>query len=94
LRRRVPVFGFSPAFVRAGALIGVGIDPHAQGRQAGELVRLSLARSPTADSIPNAVRLAPTYQLAVNLTVARKLGVTLPAEFIAHADQVFGGDER
>jgi putative tryptophan/tyrosine transport system substrate-binding protein len=34
IRNNTPVFGFSPAFVRAGALIGVGIDPAAQGKQA------------------------------------------------------------
>ena len=34
LRKNVPVFGFSPAFVRAGAIIGVGTTPADQGRQA------------------------------------------------------------
>ena len=37
LRRRVPVFGFSTSFVRAGALFGVGLEPATQGRQAATL---------------------------------------------------------
>jgi len=33
------VWGFSPAFVRAGALIGVGVDPAAQATQVVDLIR-------------------------------------------------------
>jgi ABC-type uncharacterized transport system substrate-binding protein len=38
VRNRIPVFGFSTAFVKAGALLGIGIDPRAQGEQAATMV--------------------------------------------------------
>ncbi|GDY15053.1 hypothetical protein LBMAG53_39310 [Planctomycetota bacterium] len=82
LRRRVPVFGFSPAFVRAGAMIGVGTEPADQGDQAAALVRAALGGSA-------ATRLGPEhFQIAINLVVARKLGIELPAKLVDRADQV------
>lgn len=88
LRRRVPVFGFSPSFVRAGALLGVGIDPAAQGGQAAQLAQDALARR-AAGSAPQATRLPPSFQIAVNLVVADKLGVQLPDALVARATHVF-----
>ncbi len=84
LRRRVPVFGFSPAFVRAGALLGVGIDPVAQGRQAAAIARQVAAATPAAP-----VRPAPRFDIAVNMVVAKKLGIDLPAEVVDSAVHVF-----
>jgi ABC-type uncharacterized transport system substrate-binding protein len=88
LRRRVPVFGFSPSFVRAGALFGVGIDPAAQGGQAALLVKEALARR-SAGQAAEARRLAPAFEIAVNLVVAEKLGIELPAQLVARATHVF-----
>ncbi len=45
MRRKTPVFGFSVPFVKAGALLGVGIDPQTQGEDAAALITESLARS-------------------------------------------------
>ena len=47
LRTNVPVFGFSPAFVRAGALVGVGVDPAAQGQQAATLTAVTVVAART-----------------------------------------------
>lgn len=83
LRRRVPVFGFSPSFVRAGALVGVGIDPTSQGLQAAQLLLEVTAQAPERPR-----HLPPRHQTAVNAVVARKLGIALPAALIEATDIV------
>ena len=87
LRKRIPVFGFSAAFVRAGALLGVSVDPKAQGTQAAAVVR-RLLKDP-ADATLKQVAGAESCQLAVNLIVADKLGVVLPDGFVGKASKTF-----
>jgi putative ABC transport system substrate-binding protein len=82
LRRRVPVFGYSPAFVRAGALVGVGIDPAGQGSQAARLAIAALSSAPPVREG------AAKAEIAVNLVVAGKLLLDLPAALVARADHV------
>jgi putative tryptophan/tyrosine transport system substrate-binding protein len=86
LRRKIPVFGFSTAFVRAGALLGVGLDPLTQGAQAAGVVQdLIMGRMPENRVV------APTYDICLNLVVAQKLSLTLPKNLQDRAKQVFGG---
>jgi putative ABC transport system substrate-binding protein len=82
LRKDLPVFGFSPSFVHAGALLGIGVEAATQGKQAAE-VTLALLQNPTDDRIPRVV--APEFQVAVNPIVADKIGVELPQEWIYRA---------
>jgi putative ABC transport system substrate-binding protein len=84
LRKGKPVFGFSPAFVQAGALVGVGIDPADQGRQAAALVAKVLAQKDAAGGVT-----PPEHQVAVNLIVARELRIELPRELVQRAAYVF-----
>jgi putative tryptophan/tyrosine transport system substrate-binding protein len=84
LRRRVPVFGFSASFVRAGALLGVGLDPATQGAQAAALVRDMLAGKP-----PSSAVVPPIYEICLNLVVAQKLSLTLPPAVVERAKRVF-----
>lgn len=84
LRRKIPVFGYSAPFVRAGALLGVGLDPAMQGTQAGELV-VDLLSGKTTTVV------APRFEIALNLVVAQKLGITLPKQLQDRAKQIFGG---
>jgi putative ABC transport system substrate-binding protein len=86
LRRKIPVFGFSTTFVRAGALLGVGLDPAEQGAQAGTLVIEMLAGRIMAGQV-----VAPTYEISLNLVVAQKLSLTVPKPLLERAKQVFGG---
>ena len=86
LRRKIPVFGFSTAFVRAGALVGVGLDPANQGTQAGGLVIDLLAGKPATTPV-----VAPTFDICLNLVVAQKLSLTMPKPLLERAKQVFGG---
>jgi len=99
IRSRTPVFGFSPAFVRAGALLGVGINPVHQGRQAAtivdRLVKAGAGTSPGSTTQPSPDQLCqdPEFQLAVNLIVARKLSLKLPKSLVTRAVHVFGAEE-
>lgn len=84
LRRRVPVFGFSTSFVRAGALLGVGLDPANQGTQAATLVLDVLGgRVPMTTVVP------PIYEICLNLVVAQKLALTLPPGVVERAKRIF-----
>ena len=93
LRRRVPVFGFSEAFVRAGALVGVSIEPADQGEQAAEIAITRLRRG--AEAGAQRVDAAPVHRtakarVALNRVVAEKLGIKLPNRVVSDADTVFG----
>ena len=84
LRRRVPVFGFSASFVRAGALLGVGIDPDQQGQQVAQHVRAILSGTPVSDTL-----IIPSYDICLNLVVAQKLSLNFPPSVIERAKQLF-----
>lgn len=86
LRSKTPVWGFSPAFVRAGGLIGVGVSPKDQGAQAAEVVMQLIAdpKAATGKAFPPA-----QVQIAVNLIVAAQLGVAVPDELTRRAAFVY-----
>jgi putative ABC transport system substrate-binding protein len=75
VRAKIPVWGYSLGFVRAGALIGVGVEPAAQGRQAADLVIKTIAD-------PSGFKtraVAPDhFQIAVNKIVAEQIGIEIP----------------
>ena len=69
---RLPIVGFSPAFVRAGAAVGVYPDYRALGRQAAEMaLRLERGESGWGEEYPSRL------QVAVNQRVTRLLGLDL-----------------
>lgn len=84
LRRRVPVFGFSTSFVRAGALFGVGLEPATQGKQAAALVRDVLNKKALTNTVT-----PPIYDISLNLVVAQKLSLTLPPAVVQRAKHIF-----
>lgn len=72
---RVPLIGFSPAYVRAGALAAVYTTPVQVGRQAGRMLNDFL------DGRPLPAAQAPReFEVSVNIHVARALGLTLDDE--------------
>lgn len=74
-RHKIPVIGYSRAYVRAGALAAVYSTPEQIGRQAGELVS-SIVKS-NSWNLPLSV--FPKYfSVEVNRDVARSLGILLP----------------
>jgi ABC-type uncharacterized transport system substrate-binding protein len=74
-RRRLPVAGFSPAYVRAGALLAIYSTPEQLGRQAGQMARLFLSGQPLPP--PQA---PSEFTLGINGEVARSLGIPLRVE--------------
>lgn len=83
LREKVPVFGFSKPFVRSGALLGVGIEPQAQGEQAAQLLTQVLRARVKPDA-----RLveAPAFEVALNQVVAEQLSIKFSEELTRRAD--------
>jgi ABC-type uncharacterized transport system substrate-binding protein len=70
LESRLPLVGFSPAFVRAGAAAGIYPDYRDSGRQAAEMAeRLLRGEDCGPDTGPRRI------QVAVNQRVARLLGI-------------------
>lgn len=75
--RKVPVVGFSRAFVEAGALLAVYSTPTQTGRQAAEIVRQAL-RTPASPLAPP--QYPKYFTVAVNRRVAASLGIDVPDE--------------
>ena len=73
-RARIPMLAFSPAYVKAGALMSLHSTPAQIGTQAGSIVRLILQ----GGSLP-AAQYPSDFMVSVNEHVARSLGLTLDA---------------
>jgi len=74
-KNRVPLVAFSPAYVRAGALIAVYSTPQQIGRQAGRSLRAALAgRELPSQQHPQ------EFEVGVNPQVARSLGIDFDDE--------------
>lgn len=86
VRNAIPVAGFSSNLVAAGALLALYPDYTDIGRQAGYIaLRVLLGEAP--GRIPVA---APRKSLlALNLNVARTLGLTIPSALRDSADKVY-----
>ncbi len=70
LEQRMPIVGFSAAFVRAGALAGVCPDFHELGRQTGEMILRALeGKSPPADEDVHKLN------ITVNQRITRLMGI-------------------
>jgi len=92
MRRKVPIFGFSLPFVKAGALLGVGISPQVQGEQAAEMARQLMGTgtgTPTLDHSKFVVWV-PRFQVSINLIVAEKLSLKMNDDVIRKAAEVIG----
>ena len=69
-RYRVPVIGFSPAFVRAGAVAGVYSTPEQIAKQAADMV--------LHGDISSGGRYPNYFHVGFNFTVAQALDISLP----------------
>jgi putative ABC transport system substrate-binding protein len=88
LKARLPVLGFSPALVRAGAVVGFGITPRDVGRQAGDLAHALLREGKTPADIH--LQYPKQVRVHVNLEVAERIGVRLPTAVLADAERIKG----
>jgi ABC-type uncharacterized transport system substrate-binding protein len=80
LRQQIPVFGFSGSFVKAGALLGLDVNPLLQGEYAASLVVSGLKKN-ALDAKP----ISSGVNLSVNMVVADRLGISLPATVMEQA---------
>jgi hypothetical protein len=78
IRAGVPMMGFSAAYVRAGAMLGVYATPQAMARQAAQMVQDMLVRGHTA-GLAVAPQFPKSFEVGVNQAVARSMGYTLDA---------------
>lgn len=76
-RARVPVFGFSPAYTRAGALLSLHSTPLQLAEQAADMTRQFWQTG----QLP-APQYPRDFEISVNRQVARSLGIDLPAETV------------
>jgi putative ABC transport system substrate-binding protein len=84
-RLRLPaIYGYRE-FAEAGGLMSYGTDHGAQWRRGAEIVDLILKGAKPAD-IP--VEQPTKFELVVNITTAKALGLTAPVSFLARADEV------
>ena len=86
-RARIPVMAFSPAYVKAGALIAIYATPVQVGVQAAGLARLALQ----GNALP-APQYPQDFEISVNDHVARSLGLNLDARVLT--DKLLGGIRR
>jgi putative ABC transport system substrate-binding protein len=85
LGARLPAFFGARNFVQAGALISYGPNFPALFRRAAELVDKILRGAKPAD-IP--IEQPTKFELVINLTTAKALGITVPETLLARADEV------
>lgn len=77
-RRQIPMVGFSPAYVKAGALMALYSTPAQIGARGGELARAVMGGRPLPP--PAWPR---EFTVAVNPDVARSLGLSLDGQRLA-----------
>jgi ABC-type uncharacterized transport system substrate-binding protein len=82
---KMPLFTFSPSLVKSGAILGLGTDFAENGRDAG-LLAAEVIRGNDPSRIP--FRATAKIRRSVNLDNARRLGVSVPAEWVKTADEV------
>jgi putative ABC transport system substrate-binding protein len=84
-RHKLPAVYFQRIFVTEGGLISYGADFFDQFRRAAGYVDRILKGEKPAD-LP--VQAPTKYELAINLRTAKALGLTVPQELLARADDV------
>lgn len=82
---RVPAVFYNVFWVQAGGMVSYGVDYYVTGVQAARLVA-KILRGARPQDLP--VEGANKIELAINLKTARSLGVAIPREILARADQV------
>lgn len=87
LKADIPVLAFSPAIVKAGALLSLASDYEDIGRQTADIVVRILKGEQPADIEKTYPR---TFKLYLNNAVAKKLGFTIPADLLKSAENVYG----
>lgn len=85
-RHRLPAIYAFPFFVKEGGLVSYGSDPGVQYYQAASYVDRILKGAKPED-LP--VQQPTKFDLAVNVTTAKALGLTIPESLLSLADEIF-----
>jgi putative ABC transport system substrate-binding protein len=83
--KRLPTVYGDRAHVEAGGLISYGVDLGWCGRRAAMYVHKILTGTPPGD-LP--VETPTRFEMVINLTTAKALGLTMPEMFLRRADEV------
>jgi ABC-type uncharacterized transport system substrate-binding protein len=75
-RNKIPLIGFSAAYVKAGALAAIYSTPENIGQQLAEILGKDFANQ----KIPNTVIYPKYFSVSINSRVARSLAIQVPAE--------------
>jgi putative ABC transport system substrate-binding protein len=84
-KSRLPVIYPYKSFVEAGGLISYGTDVSIHGRNIGDIVG-QILKGAKPSAIP--IRQPTKFELAINLKAAKALGLTVPPQLLATADEV------
>jgi putative ABC transport system substrate-binding protein len=85
VQRGIPAMFEGAFWVQQGALVSYGADFYTSGRQAARLVD-KILKGADPGEIP--VEVNPKIELAINLQVAKALGLTITPEVLYRADQL------
>jgi len=86
LEAHIPVLGFSSGLVRSGVLAGLYINYAKVGKQVAGLAEKLLE----GKSIPQGTLLPPEHvSVAINRQIAEYLGISLPPQLLADAEEVY-----
>jgi putative ABC transport system substrate-binding protein len=85
IQYRLPTMNIFKFFVEAGALMSYGVDALLPYRRAAQYAAKILRGAKPAD-LP--VEQATKYEMAINLTTAKAIGVELPTSTLLRADEV------
>jgi putative ABC transport system substrate-binding protein len=84
-RHRLPTIGSGRVFAEAGVLMSYGSNPSELNRHVGVYAGKILRGASPAD-LP--VLQPTTYELVINITTAKALGLTIPPQLLLRADEV------
>ena len=87
LRAKFPVVGLSSHYTKAGALFSLDSDYNEVGKQAAEIA-LRILRGEDPRNI--APMLPRKCRLSVNVAVAQRMGIDIPARIMKEAIEVYG----
>ncbi|MFC1572517.1 ABC transporter substrate-binding protein [Candidatus Eisenbacteria bacterium] len=91
LRAQIPVFGFSLPFVRAGAMLGIGVNPKALGTTCATMIEqvhqsgLEYLTTHHGNAVPSAHKPNTSFDTALNLYVAERFDLSIPRTVIDRA---------
>lgn len=80
-RAKVPMVGFSPAYVRAGALLSLHVTPAQAAVQAVAMVQAALS----GDALPTPPTESNDFEVGVNVHVARAMNLSLNPQALRQA---------